>query len=87
MHSLSYAALFAATVAAQSTVTLLNIFPFEDNTVTQIGSDATATTYKNACTGGDGISILPSPLRMPNCSTHYQTPKPNISQAPIPQQP
>jgi predicted porin len=63
MRSSTYVALFAGSAAAQSSVTLFNLYPFGE-TLTQIGSDATATTYKNDCPSNNaGISILPPSLR------------------------
>jgi hypothetical protein len=61
MRSSTYAALFAGSAVAQSSVQLFNFFQ-ADRTLTQIGVDATATTYTNDCTAG-GISVVPSALR------------------------
>jgi hypothetical protein len=63
MRSSTYLTLFAGSAAAQSSVTLLNIFDF-GATLTQIGADATATTYKHECPSNNaGISVIPESLR------------------------
>ncbi|KAH4004672.1 hypothetical protein HBI13_024850 [Parastagonospora nodorum] len=63
MRSSTYIALFAGSAAAQSSVSLFNLYPYQ-TTLTQIGSDATATTYQNVCPSEKaGISVLPSSLR------------------------
>ncbi|KAF2832570.1 hypothetical protein CC86DRAFT_390590 [Ophiobolus disseminans] len=68
MRSSTYVALFAGSATAQSSVTLLNVLPNE-GTLTQIGADATATTYTKSC-----LSAIPSiqrkltPLPTPRAS-------------------
>ncbi|KAF2031709.1 hypothetical protein EK21DRAFT_62626 [Setomelanomma holmii] len=76
MRSSTYIALFASSAAAQSTVTLFNFWQYQ-STLTQIGADATATTYKNDCPADNaGISGVPSQLR--------PTPDATITPAPTP---
>lgn len=48
MHHSNILALLAATAGAQSVVTILNIFEYQ-STLTQIGADSTAMTYKKDC--------------------------------------
>ena len=64
MRSSTYVALLAGSAAAQSSVSIFNlVMPVE--TLTQIGADATATTYKNDCAATNaGISAIPERLRM-----------------------
>jgi hypothetical protein len=63
MRSSTYLALFAGSATAQSSVSLFNLFEYQA-TLTQIGADATATTYKNDCPATNaGISALPPSLR------------------------
>jgi hypothetical protein len=61
MRPSTYVAFFATSVTAQSTVTMMNFILFQ-TTLTQIGSDATATTYKHDCSIGQP-GLLPSSLR------------------------
>jgi hypothetical protein len=70
MRSSTYVALFAGSTAAQSAVTLMNFFPFE-STLTQIGSDATATTYTNVCTSSH-VGFIPSSIRKSSQDTRIQ---------------
>jgi 2-keto-3-deoxy-galactonokinase len=64
MRSYNYITLFAGAVLAQESATVLNFFQF-DSTLTVVGSDATATTYKNSCpSNAVGISAVPSEFRM-----------------------
>jgi hypothetical protein len=69
MRSSTYIALFAGSAAAQSSVSLFNLYPYAE-TLTQIGSDATATTYKNDCPASNaGISVIPSGMRTPRLTS------------------
>jgi hypothetical protein len=63
MRSSTSLALFAASAAAQSmstgflgagSATVFNLFEYAP-TLTLLGSDATATTYKNDCPSGGGL--------------------------------
>jgi hypothetical protein len=68
-----YIALFAGTAAAQSSVTLFNLFEYQ-STLTQIGADATATTYKNECpTNSAGVSAIPADQSKPTTSEALPT--------------
>jgi hypothetical protein len=60
MRSTTYLALFAAGAVAQESATILDIFRFAE-TITQVGADATATTYVNKCPPGKtGLSAIPT---------------------------
>ncbi|KAH7072674.1 hypothetical protein BKA63DRAFT_48477 [Paraphoma chrysanthemicola] len=78
MRSSTYMALFAGSTAAQSTVTVFNLFQFQ-STLTQVGADSTATTYKFDCPANNaGISAVPSQLRpTPDASGAVITPAPS----------
>ncbi|KAH7069458.1 hypothetical protein FB567DRAFT_224419 [Paraphoma chrysanthemicola] len=78
MRSSTYIALFAGSAAAQSTVTLFNLLQLQ-STLTQVGADSTATTYKNDCPANNaGISAVPSQLRpTPDASGAVITPAPS----------
>ena len=63
MRFSTYIALFTSSAAAQSSVSLFNLFEAA-STLTQIGADATATTYKHECPPDNaGITGVPSQLR------------------------
>ncbi|CBX90394.1 predicted protein [Plenodomus lingam JN3] len=63
MRASIYLGLLASVSAVQDTAVVFNLFQLE-STLTAIGSDASATTYKNSCpSGAVGISAVPSELR------------------------
>ena len=63
MRPSSYIPLLAGAAIAHESATILNFFQF-DSTLTVLGSDASATTYKNSCpSDGVGVSVVPSDLR------------------------
>ncbi|KAH7402086.1 hypothetical protein DE146DRAFT_454926 [Phaeosphaeria sp. MPI-PUGE-AT-0046c] len=64
MRSSTYLALLAGSAAAQSTVSLFNLYEVA-KTLVQIGSDATATTYTKSCPSGK-VGILASDLPTPS---------------------
>jgi hypothetical protein len=83
MRSSTLLMLFATSSAAQSIVTLFNFFPYQ-STLTQIGSDAIATTYKNDCAANKtGFSLLPSSLRKSSQSAPFNSWTEASSQVPL----
>lgn len=63
MHYSTYVGLFFGAVAAQDSAVVLNI-ALPQSTLTAVGSNAGATTYKNSCpSDAAGISAVPSELR------------------------
>ena len=64
MRSSTYITILAGTAAAQESAILFNPFQF-GSTMTVIGSDESATTYRNSCpSGAAGLSAIPTELRM-----------------------
>lgn len=62
MRSFAHLSVLASVAAAQDSAVIFNLFQLE-STLTAIGSDASATTYKNSCpSGAVGISAVPSDL-------------------------
>ncbi|KAF1920216.1 hypothetical protein BDU57DRAFT_525351 [Ampelomyces quisqualis] len=77
MRSSTYIALFAGSAAAQSSAAVFNMYPFDMETLTQIGADATATTYKFDCPATSaGISVIPSAYRPSPDATITPAPAP-----------
>ncbi|KAF1838651.1 hypothetical protein BDW02DRAFT_516227, partial [Decorospora gaudefroyi] len=61
MHSSSYIALLTGIVTAQESATLLNFLYLSSSDLTVLGSDASATTYKNSCpSDGAGVTAIPT---------------------------
>ncbi|KAH8726224.1 hypothetical protein GQ44DRAFT_614426 [Phaeosphaeriaceae sp. PMI808] len=78
MRSSTYVALFAGSTAAQSSIALFNPFPYQVSpTVTQVGADAAATTYKNNCPANNaGVSVIPDYSRLRSSQHLSPTPAP-----------
>lgn len=63
MRASTYIALFTAPVTSRSIATVFNIFEFQ-STLTGIGTDSTATTYKNDCSANNaGVTGIPEQYR------------------------
>ncbi|CAO2649142.1 Nn.00g100910.m01.CDS01 [Neocucurbitaria sp. VM-36] len=86
MRSSTYIAMFAVSAVAQESATVINLFQFR-STLTVLGSDASATTYKISCPSDSaGLSVMPTELRPtpsdPN-ETLFLTPAPATTANPL----